>query len=165
MVERFKLFLERVPVQEETTTEPKSSKMSMPSSLFDYKSKLNKLNIVVQQIKNKNNFNYEPSATDKTFLEEMAKEVTNRMPTFLPKYPGFHTYDKLDSLAQAYIQYLPQDFKREEYAAIWTTPNGRKCPSSEKWYPIPYATFTLKIGKTVCNIITYSLSHKKIHTL
>ena len=131
LVERFKLFLRKVPVQEETTTEAKlkGSETSMPSSLFDYESELNKLKKVVIQIKNKNNVNNEPSGTDETFLEEMATEVISRMPIFMPKYPGFHTYDKFDSHAQDYIRYLPKDFKHEKYAAVWTTPNGRKCPS------------------------------------
>ena len=61
-------------------------------------------------------------------LEEMARDMTSRMPIFMPKYPGFHKYDKQDLNGQAYIKYLPEMFNHERYVAIWTTPNGRKCP-------------------------------------
>ena len=60
-------------------------------------------------------------------LEEMAKDMTKRMPLFKPKYPGFHRYDEKDLMAQDYIQYLPEPYKQGNYVAIRTNPNGRKC--------------------------------------
>ena len=118
LVDKFKKFLENVPVDESTLKDS-----SMPSFPFDYKYEIIKLRDVVQKIKNQND-----QPTDMILLEEMAEDMTSRMPIFMPKYPGFHNYDELDLNAQDYIQYLPNDFKHEKYAAIWTTPNGRKCP-------------------------------------
>ena len=118
LVYKFKKFLENVPVDESTLKDS-----SMPSFPFDYKYEIIKLRDVVQKIKNQND-----QPTDMILLEEMAEDMTSRMPIFMPKYPGFHKYHNQDLNAQAYIKYLPEMFNNERYVAIWTTPNGRKCP-------------------------------------
>ena len=86
---------------------------------------MEKLKHVVEQIRNRT---VEPSTEDMTLLEEMARELDSRLPIFRPNNPGFHRYGQLDLLAQEYIQYLPEIFNHERYVAIWTNPNGKKCP-------------------------------------
>ena len=117
--QKFRLFLEKIPVREKTTTEP------ILSASFDYTREMNRLKDVVLRIKNQNS---ETSDLDMKLLEESAKEIMTRMPKFMPKYPGFHQYRQKDSIAQAYIKYLPKEFHHEKFVAIRTNPNGRKCP-------------------------------------
>ena len=152
LVQRFKAFLNNVPVQQKLIEEPllkvsttkagpiestgqeallaaasqiNRQKLSRPSSLLDYKYEMNQLKTVVEKIKNQNS---EPSATDMILLQQKAKDLIRRMPIFVPKYPGFHQYRQKDSIAQAYIKYLPKEFHHEKFVAIRTNPNGRKCP-------------------------------------
>ena len=146
--QRFKLFLENVPIQQppivkgsKRKADPIEStgqdallsaasqihmqKLSRRSAWLGYRYEMNLLKNVVEKIKNQNSV---PSAEDFTLLEEIANDVTIRMPIFMPKYPGFHEYAQKDLVSQEYIQYLPEIFDQEKYVAIWTNPNGRKCP-------------------------------------